>query len=291
VLADAGRRISFYFQYASTPAATINIVRLLAGGTNVTGGGQGTLSLTSANKLSLYGLSTTTTLAPNTWYRITISYKISSTTVNEFRLYLNGTLAASRSNLTLAAVGTNNLQLGWVGTTGGTSKLCYLDDIYIDDGADLLDTGDVRVTAKLPAGDTVSTFGTAVGANPATGSRFTNVNERPLNIANGWTSSGGGQSERYLLQGAADGDVNVSQFVQLGYTGWIYAKRSVAGAENMVLNGTVVTKSLTTSPATYTQSVSGAGYPGSVAGIGLDASASGVTLYENGVVIAYLFSQ
>ena len=291
VLADSGRRISFYFQYAAAPAATLNIVRLLAGGTNVTGGGQGTLSLTSANKLLLYGQSGTTTLAPNTWYRITLSYKISSTSVNEFRLYLNGTLEATRSNLALVAVGTNNLQLGWVGTTAGTSKLCYLDDIYIDDGADLSDTGDVRVTAKLPAGDTVSTFGTAVGANPPSGSRYTNENERPLNVANGWTSSGAGQSERYLLQGPAEGDVNVSGFVLLGYSGWIYAKRSAAGSENMVINGTVVTKSLTTSAAMYTQTVSGTGYPSSVAGIGVDASASGVTLYESGAVIAYQFSQ
>jgi hypothetical protein len=89
----------------------------------------------------------------------------------------------------------------------------------------------------------------------------------------------------------AEGDVDVSPFVQLGYTGWIYAKRSAAGTENMVVNGAVVTKSLTTSAALYTQSVSGAGYPSSVAGIGLDASASGVTLYESGALIAYLFSQ
>jgi hypothetical protein len=291
VLSDAGRRISFYFQYASAPAATTNILRLLAGGTNVTGGGQGTISLTTANRLSLYGQIGTTTLAPNTWYRITLAYTISSTTVNEFRLYLNGTLQASRTNLTLAAAGTNNMQLGWVGSTAGTSKLCYLDDIYIDDGNNLSDTGDVRVTAKLPDGDTVSTFGTAVGANPAAGSRFTNENERPLNVANGWTSSAAGQSERYVLQSAAGGDVNVSSFVLLGYTGWIYAKRSTAGAENMVLNGATVSKSLTTSAAMYTQVASGTGYPSSVAGIGLDASASGVTLYENGVVIAYLFSQ
>jgi hypothetical protein len=149
----------------------------------------------------------------------------------------------------------------------------------------------VRVTAKLPAGDTTSNFGTAVGANPPSGSRYTNENERPLNVANGWTSSGAGQSERYLLQGPAEGDVNVSGFVLLGYSGWIYAKRSAAGSESMVLNGTVVTKSLTTSAAMYTQTVSGTGYPSSVAGIGVDASASGVTLYESGAVIAYQFSQ
>jgi hypothetical protein len=149
----------------------------------------------------------------------------------------------------------------------------------------------VRVTAKLPNGDTTSTFGTAVGANPAFGSRYTNENERPLNIANGWTSSGAGQSERYVLQSAAEGDVNISPFTLLGYTGWIYAKRSVAGAESMVINGTVVAKSLTTSAAMYTQVVSGASYPSGAAGIGLDASGSGVTLYESGLVIAYLFSQ
>jgi hypothetical protein len=183
------------------------------------------------------------------------------------------------------------MQLGWVGSTAGTGKLCYLDDIYIDDGASLSDTGAVRVTAKLPTGDTVSNFGTAVGANPPFGSRYTNVNERPLNIANGWTSSGGGQSERYLLQGPAEGDVNISGLIQLGYTGWIYAKRSAAGTENMVVNGTTAVKNLTTSAAMYTQTVSGAGYPSSVAGIGVDASTSGVTLYESGALIAYLFGQ
>jgi hypothetical protein len=147
----------------------------------------------------------------------------------------------------------------------------------------------VRVTAKLPDGDTLSTFGTAVGDNPPFGLRFTNVNERPLNTANGWTSSGAGQSERYILQATTEGDVNISQFVQLGYTGWIYARRSTAGTENMVVNGTQLPTRLTTSASIYTQTVSGAGYPSSAAGIGLDASASGVTLYEAGALIAYLF--
>jgi hypothetical protein len=291
VLADTGRRISFYFQYAAAPAATTNILRLLADNENlIAHKAGGTISLKSTNKLVLYGQTATPSLAPNTWYRITLSYTISSTTVNEFRLYLDGTLVASRTNLKLTTSGTNNLQLGWVGSREGVDKVCYLDDIYIDDGADLSDTGDVRVTAKLPSGDTSSTFGTAVGANPPAGSRFTNVNEQPVNIANGWTSSAAGQSERYVLQSATEGDVNIAPFVQLGYTGWIYAKRNEAWAENMVLNGTVATTSLTTSAAIYTQSVSGAAYPSSVDGIGLDASASGVTLYECGVLIAYLFS-
>jgi hypothetical protein len=288
VLADAGRRISFYFRYSATPAASVNILRLLtSANSHITQAGKGAVTLTSTNNIMLYGVSGSTPLSPNTWYRATLAYTISSTTVNEFRLYLNGTLELSRSNLALSTTGTSNFQMGWVGTTQGTGKVCNFDDIYIDDVADMSDPGDVRVTAKLPAGDTVSTFGTAVGNNPPFGSRFTNVNERPLNSANGWLSSGAGQSERYILQGIAAGDVDVSQFVQLGYTGWIYAKRTTAGTENMVVNGTVAAKNLTTSAAIYTQTVSGAGYPSSAAGIGLDASASGVTLYEGGALIAY----
>jgi len=290
VLADAGRRISFYFRYATTPDVAVNLLRLLAGNRNVlVDVVSGILSLTPTNQLDLYGQRGTPTLTPNTWYRISLSYTISSRTINEFRLYLNGILIASRSNLPLETAGTNNLELGWLGVKQGPGKICYIDDIYIDDGADLFDPGDVRVTAKLPNGDTVSTFGTAVGNNPPFGSRFTNINERPLNPANGWTSSGAGQSERYILQGIAEGDVDISQFVQLGYTGWINARRTTSGTENMVLNGTVVPESLTNSADIYTQTVSGAGYPSSAAGIGLDASASGVTLYEGGALIAYLF--
>ncbi len=79
-------------------------------------------------------------------------------------------------------------------TTISTSGVAYFDDIYVDNGSDLSDPGNVHVTAKRPGSNGLSNgFATQIGSG---GSGFGSghapqVNERPLSNTNGWSSVGG----------------------------------------------------------------------------------------------------
>ena len=187
ILAAAGRRISIYFRITTMPTGTVMIINLYTSGGSQVGG----VYLTSAGVLQLWGdfaqIGTNgSTLSTNTWYRISLSYTITSTTVNEFRLYKDGTLDISVSNATLGYTAADTLYTGWwpMGNIGA-NRVMHIQHIYVDDSTDLSDPGDIRVTAKLPNAENTNAFDTAVG-NARSSTDYNNVNERPLSETNGW---------------------------------------------------------------------------------------------------------
>jgi hypothetical protein len=193
IFADAGRRLSFWFRFDTNPGANRVFFDLLNGSAaNV-----GQLRLNAVSALNFFptgsasSTSGTTVLDPNTWYRITLAYTITNTTTWRFEVYLNGSVEISiDSTGTLTNTGTSQ-GVFRIPATWGTSTKVWFDDIYIDDGTDYSDTGDVRVTAKLPIAENVNGFDTAVGA--ARGATdYTNVNERGLSETNGWEHRGVG---------------------------------------------------------------------------------------------------
>jgi hypothetical protein len=244
VLADAGRRISFGFRAASfsllgngyfltVREADPHEVRFYLG--QASGGalklydGGGTLLATGSSGLSAA-----------TWYRITFSYTVTSSTVNQFRVYLDDSTTATltASNVTISGIGSSKFELG-IQETGLTLSTIYnFDDIYVDDGTTLdnISTSDLRVTVKLPATENTTSFDTAIGAARGA-SDFNNVNERPLSETNGWQHAAiTDVQENYGLQAASAGDVDVSAKTLIARMAYVWAKRGAAALTSSTLD-------------------------------------------------------
>lgn len=152
----------------------------------------------------------------NTWQRICVAVRIINNEINECRVYLDGLLEITISNIFFEITGSfGRIHYGWVSAGAGTDRLMFLDDLYVDNNDTLEDCGNIRVTAKLPASNNTNNFATAIGNNPA--NRWENVSERPVTLTNGWRENSGGPypiDENYGIQSASAGDVDIS-----GYSG------------------------------------------------------------------------
>ena len=293
ILDDAGRRISCYFRFSTLPTADTDILIAWASGDT---SNPWSLRLRTSGKLALWSASQLgtdgSTLSINTWYRISVAYKITSTTVYDLRVFVNGVLDISVTNGTaLFTTGTLDLAVGWIGD-GTNNAITNVDDLYVDDSAALTDPGNIHITAKLPNSNNVNNFNTAIGANPA--NRWTNVNERALSETNGWGDNAAStQLENYTLQTAAVGDVDISAATIIARMAWIWAKQliAVAGTPGITNNGTTTGITLTTTSTLYTDIVDSSIYPSDVAGIGMRSAgvaADATDLFECGMLIAYI---
>lgn len=297
VLADAGRRISAYFNFTNIPSTTnirLFFVRTSAAnpiiGIRMTSTGQ----LQMANGTTQCGTVAGSTLSTGKWYRIAISYTITSTTSFTVKVYLDGVLdmTATGSDCTLANTSSDMLNIGWENAPGA-NKVFNVDNIYVDNGSDLTDPGDIRVTAKLPASDNTGDFDTAVGASPGAGSRYTNVNERALSITNGWRQNATGQvSENFGIQAISAGDMDLSDQTLVAYGCWIYGAGSATDSGNaqITCNGTGSAINLTTTDTMYVSFVDTATYPTNAATIGMlsTGTTTDTILYEAGIQFAYI---
>lgn len=292
VLNDVGRRISVWVRFSTLPASYIVPIQIqqaaLAGVCyNLYILANGTLNSNPTGATAAVG---TAVLAANTWYRICVAYKITSTTVFTFKVYVNGVLDSTANAGTMSVISTSELLL--CALSDGAVNV-WEDDIYVDDVANFSDPGDVRVTAKKPAANNVNNFDTAVGANPA--NRWTNVNEVPLSITNGWEQLAlANTQENYTLEAAAVGDVDITNKQLVGRSAWLWAKETVAGlgTPQIMDNGTETAITLTTVGALYTVITISIAYPSNAAGIGMRSAnaAAGTFLYECGTLIAYMGS-
>ena len=295
IVQDAGARVSFYIRFTNLPTGNLDIfLTTTAGdgpncfGLRVTSGGVLQFTDGVTTQLGTNG----STLSTATWYRLCVSYTITSTTVFSLRLYKDAASDISVTNSgTLNSTGSADVDMGWMSASVGNSLILNIDDIYVDNSAALTDTGNVKVTAKLPAANNVNAFNTVIGANPA--NRWTNVNERALSETNGWGDNAAStQLENYGLQGASAGDVDISAATIVARTAWIWAKQlvAVAGTPGITNNGTTTAITLTTTSALYTNIVDSASYPSDVAGIGMRSAgvaADATDLFECGMLIAY----
>lgn len=286
ILADVGRRITMYRRFDSLPSSDSNIITFVdaAGAATIA-----RLQLRTTGKLRFVGSTSgadgSATMPTTTFVRISIAYTITSTSVNEFRCWIDGVADATASNLTLAATGTDRLYIGWV-TIPGASKVTYARDIYVDDGSDLTDVGNVKVTAKLPTAVNANTWNTTGGTGA--------VNERPINDANFKQETTTTQlNQNYNLETAGAGDVNISSKTIIGCMAWVRSKISAtsgAPTPKITFNGIDYAVTLTTGILYYFKVVDSPTYPSDAAGIGMVSSgAAGDTfLYECGVLVAYL---
>lgn len=226
VISLTAGRISIWL-YAGSNSGASGIWDVLA--LNV---GQSTafrLAQTSGNLWQLYDFTTARGASYDMsghvgqWVNIVWAYSRTSSSVNENRVWVNGTLVINESNVTWTSAPNVNNHLGFGSglTTGSADAEAYVDNIYIDDDTSLTFPGDIRVTAKLP--DTVNTAG--FDTNVGTGA----VNERPLSVTNGKQHAANSDvQQNYTLQTISAGDVDITGATLLGHTGWLYGKK---GAE------------------------------------------------------------
>ncbi len=298
ILADAGRRISFYFFTDTIPAnnLSLHIFEIGDSGDNASFG----LTLNNAGKLVINDKNNvaqatgTTILSVNTWYRVSMTYTVTNSTTNLITVYLNGIQEVTATNITVVT-GTLVFNLGSNNFSFLDTLNFWIDDIYIDDGQSG-DTGNILVTAKRPfSNGTTNNFTTQIGSGSSgygTG-HSSQVNERPLSTTNGWSMIGAGiaVTEEYNIENQSTGDIDITGSTIVDYIGWAYMSSLSGETVQMIVNGVNFSQSITSTNKMYTKVAGSTSYPagtGTDIGITTDTSLTTVSLYECGIVVAYI---
>lgn len=302
ILADTGRRISVYRYFdnlpdngvdATTGRAIFNVYQ--SNGTSQVFGvfmrstGILTVAPTGGSASFVAG---THSLVTVSWDRISFSYVITSVSNWTVKVYVDGILdiTASNSNFNLTNASSSLLRIGFAhGVAAGmANKVCHFSDVYVDDGTDLDDPGNIGVTAKRPSANCINKFNTAIGANPT--NRWTNVNEVPISTTNGWSESGATQvKECYGVERPSVGDVDLTDAKIISRTAWMLAKGAAGGSGTPgIIDDNVVTGvTLTNAAKLFTTSTDAASYPATI-GMQSTGSADDSFLYDCGEVISYI---
>lgn len=297
VLADAGSRTTDYLYFNALPNATATFI---AARTSGDVNSVFRLRLTSGGVLQLFENtnqigSNGATLFTGQWYRISIAYTITSTTVNRFEVFVNAVSSISVTNATITSTGSDVFDIG--NLSGNATIDFRSSDHYIDDSNSLTDTGDIWVTAKRPnANGTANNFSTQIGAGGSgygTG-HSPQVNERPLSNTNGWSIVAvGATTEEYNIENFATGDFNLAGATIIDYLGWVDTKALVGETGQIVVNGVTSNISITSTEKIFTKIAGSTAYPagsGTDIGIITDATATTVSLYECGIIMAFTVS-
>lgn len=293
-LTNTGNRISIYIYINAMPTSTTSLFGIYANNTVIA-----SVKVTSAGTLQLWNGtvaqigSNGSTLSTGVWYRLCFAYTITSTTINELRLYKDGISDISVTNGTIGTTSPNVLRVGNI-NADATLDL-RSSDHYVDDSSSLTDTGNIWVTAKRPfSNGTTNNFTTQVGSG---GSGYGSghspqVNERPLSTTNGWSMVGAGSAvtEEYTIEGKSVGDIDISTATIVDYVGWVSAKSLAGETASIVVGGVSSNISLTSTNTLFTKVAGSATYPagGTDIGIVTDTSLTTVTLNEAGIIVAYI---
>jgi hypothetical protein len=257
-----------------------------------------------------------TVLTALTFYRICVSVNIVSTTNFTINLYLQqpgqstGVLEIQLTNAdgTLNRTGISDFKPGINDAVGSYDAniaqntavmTVWYDNFFANTGTDTLDPGDVECAGKRTfANGTTNGFTTQIGAG---GSGYGSghapqVNEQPLNTANGWSMVGAGAAvtEEYNIEGQSVGDVNIPVDARIvGAEAWVYAAATVNETASMVADGGTGTNiALTNTPTLFTNDIPvPTQYPagtGTDIGIITTTALSTVSLYECGIMIAFI---
>lgn len=235
------------------------------------------------------------TLSTGIWYRLTLAWTITSTTVNHVTLFKNGVSDIDVVNNTLTTINSNDAVFGNFAGANNSPDVRY-SDIYCDNSTSLTDPGNIWVTAKRTfSNGTTNGYTTQIGAGGSgygTG-HSPQVNERPQSDTNGWSIIGAGSAitEEYNIENQATGDINITGATIVNYMGWIRSKALASETGNIIVNGVSSNISLTSTTAYFTQIAGSSTYP---AGTGSDigeitsTALTTVSLYEAGVIVAYI---
>ena len=235
------------------------------------------------------------TLSTGIWYRITLVWNIVNTTSYNVKVFVDGVQGISASDSpTLRSA--SPAEIVYAYTTPGANKFANWQHAYCDDSSALNDPDDIRVTAKRPnANGTTTDFTTQIGVG---GSGYGSghspqVNEQPLSTTNGWSMIGAGSAvtEEYNIENSSTGDIDISSVTLTDYLGWLYASALVSETGSIIVNSSSSNISLTSANTMFTKIAGSTTYPaGTGADIGIITSAdlTTVSLYEGGIMFAYL---
>lgn len=301
IFSASGGRFTFYLYLAALPSggglarAPIAILRSSTPGDLVR------IFVTSGGVLRLYDNGTVqlgangATLSTGTWYRISLAYTVTSTTVNQLRLYKDGVQTITASNVTLPAATVGGFAIGNSSTDGVLDF--RTSDHFADDSSSLTDTGNIWVTAKRPfANGSLNEFTTQVGSG---GSGYGSghspqVNERARSDFNGWSIATGGviKTEEYAIEGRQAGDINISISQIVDIMGWVQAKSLSSETASIIIDSATFSISLTSTFTLFIKFTGVKSYPGpgGTADIGIVTNTTNttVTLTECGIVVAYI---
>lgn len=301
IMADAGRRCTFYVRFNQNPASGGPVTLCWVPGTGATCffvGISAAFKLVIMDKNLAVQATGATTLVSLTDYRVSFTYTITSAAVNSITVYLNGSSDVTATNIT-SVTGSSNFDVGFLGSANAAaSSIIYCSHIFVDDGTSG-DVGDIRVTAKRPysngtLNEWTTQLGTA-GSIQGTG-HAVQVNQRPLTVGDGWTISNTTiKVEEYNIESRSQGDRDLTNDTIVDYSGWVYAKFASAAntpVSHIIVNGVSTVVVLTTSNAMYTKIAASSTYP---AGTGTDIGIDGAytttphlwTLMECGILFAY----
>ena len=298
--ANLGARITAYFRLTNLPGSTATLF-----GVTTSANQYLVVRITSGGVLQLWGGgsqigSNGSTINPGgvpAWYRLSLVYKLNASgQISDAKLFLDGVQDISVTGLTLTTGA--DFALGWVDTPGA-SKVLHFHHVYADDDTSLTDTGDIRVTAKLPNADSTRGFDTVIGGGTgdcADGStEYGCVNDRPISESTGWRQTATADvTENFNIESASQGDVDISGNTLVARTAWVWAKKgSGPGAcgttADMWDNNSASAVELTASSALYTKITDSTTYPSNpAAGMNSCTTAQDTYFYETGVLIASL---
>lgn len=294
-IGDAGSRLSFWIYLNALPGvSSATFARTRDVSANVVN----SLQITTAGILQLMDGTPTQlgsngpTLSTGQWYRISLVYTITSTTVNRFEVFVNGTSAISVTNATIIRTGTNNPLFGNISTN--SVDLRY-SDFYIDNSSSLTDPGNIWVAAKRPfSNGTTNGFTTQIGSGSSGygSGHAPQVNEVPLSTTNGWSMIGAGSAitEEYTIEGQSIGFVSTAGGTIVDFEGWVDASSATSETAQIIVASATSNISLTATDTVFTKIAGSSTYPagGTDIGIVTGTTLTTVGLYECGIMVAFI---
>lgn len=278
-------RVSVYLCFSQLPSSTVQILYLWGTSAGIS------ICLTSGGVLQLWDNagsvqigSDGTTVTTDVLYRLCLATAYSDTTWTDAKLFLNGALDISESGLSITRG--SGLAVGWL-EAPGANKVLNFQHVYVDDDTSLTDTGDMRVTAKLPDEVNDNNYDTTGGTGA--------VNERPISETNYMMHADKSSVlQDWTLETAAEGDVDISGDTLVARCAWMWSVHSKDGDTYYIVDDgdsstgwsdQVVAK-------LNTKITDSASYPSNAAGIGQKSGAAAPDdyLYECGTLIAYTVS-
>lgn len=230
------------------------------------------------------------------WHRVCFNWNITSTTVNTLVVFFDGAQTISVTNQTLSSSAVDHISIG------NESSESVLDmrssDHYLDNSGSASDVGNIWVTAKLPfSNGTTNGFTTQIGSG---GSGYGSghapqINERALSTTNGWsqTVTGVAITEEYSIEPQIGGDISTAKSVIVDFMGWVYASSGSSETASIIVAGNSSNISLTSTNTMFEKIAGSTQYPSGNTDIGITTSTTSTTvsLYECGVVVAFIPQQ
>lgn len=295
VVQDAGARVSFYMYLNALPNATAQFFKIRDSSAFTVVG----LYLTSGGILRLENETPTQlgsdgpTLSIGGWYRIALCYNITSTSVNQFTVYVNGVSAITVTNGTLTRTASNNFLMG--NNSSNATLDIRTSDHYIDNSSSQSDPGNIWVTAKRPfSNGTTNDFSTQIGSGGSSygSGHAPQVNERALSVTNGWSAvvSGTATTEEYSIEGKAVGNFNLSGASIVDYLGWVSTSALNSETASIIVAGSSSNISLTTTNTVFKKIAGSTVYPAGNTAIGITTATTSTTvsLFECGIIVAFI---